>query len=122
MAMKHREKHPRASNYVLLAGIGMLVESIIAWVFYAYVPDLIFKNGGQGAGTLMSAFGCGFNIISALLIGLLVAAAFVDRRDPEKSVYRPRRDRLDEPEVVDDLSRRAADRGPSSTNFREGPQ
>lgn len=87
-------------------------------LFYMLVP----QSGLGREPILMRGASCFFNIIDVIWTGLLIAAAFVDRRDPNARPSRGRYDRevLDEPTLVDEESRR--DAGPGSTGIRERPE
>jgi len=120
MALQRRDKHPRAANYVLIASIGMLLQTIVSMAFYALLPRADFR--GDGYIVVLRGANCFFTVLDALFTGLLIAAAFVDRRDPNARPSRGRYDRevLDEPTLVDEESRR--DAGPNSTGIRERPE
>lgn len=119
MALSRRDKHPRASMYVILASIGLLLRVIVGVAFYVLLPraDLQgeeFVNVSRGAT-------CCFNVVEAALVGLLVAAVFVERRDPNARPARPARGPVDEVTLVDEDEPRRPP-GPPSTGIRDRPE
>lgn len=120
IAAGNRARYPRAANLTLLASLGMLVQALMASVVFLYLPRSLHRsNSAEDVGLIMAGVSCTFNVLSAVFLGLLVAAVFVDRDRPHTQPYRASYPPLDEPTVVDELRR---PKPPDSHAFRDRPE